>query len=225
MGKTDIRACVFDAYGTLFDVNGPARQLAEEIGDKWSAFSQAWRDKQLQYTWLRSLMGAYVDFSVVTADALDFAMQANAITGEGLRQRLLDLYANIEAYPDAADTLQRLRASGRGTAILSNGCTPMLSSGVSASGLGSLLDEVISVDAIGVFKPAPRVYELVRERLGIEPQNILFVSSNAWDAHAAAHFGFNVVWLNRTGQPDERLPGEFLARGSELADVAALLDC
>ena len=219
----DIRACVFDAYGMLFDVNGPARHLAEEIGDKWPAFSQTWRDKQLQYTWLRSLMGAYKDFREVTADALDFAMEANAIIDPDLRVRLLDLYNRIDAYPDAAETLGKLKASGRKTAILSNGCTPMLSSGVAASGLGELLDDVISVDAIRVNKPHPRVYELVEERLAVQPEHVLFVSSNAWDAHAASHFGFNVIWLNRSGQPDERLPGTFAARGRELADVARFL--
>lgn len=219
----EIKACVFDAYGTLFDVNGPARHLAQEIGDKWPAFSQAWRDKQLQYTWLRTMMGAYKDFREVTADALDFAMDANAIADNGLRARLLDLYNRIDAYPDAAGTLRKLQASGRKTAILSNGCTPMLSAGVAASGLGDLLDEVISVDTIHANKPNRRVYELVGERMGVKPKNVLFVSSNAWDAHAAAHFGFHVIWLNRSGQPDERLPGTFAARGKQLADVAAFL--
>ncbi|MFN0264714.1 haloacid dehalogenase type II [Tepidamorphus sp. 3E244] len=221
----DIRACVFDAYGTLFDVNGPARRFADEIGDKWPAFSQTWRDKQLNYTWLRSLMGAYKDFREVTADALDFAMEANGMKDADLRSRLLDLYNNIDAYPDAVDTLQRLKASGRATAILSNGCTPMLSSGVQASGLGPHLDHVISVDAIKVNKPHNSVYEMVREQMDVKPDNVLFVSSNGWDAHAAAHFGFNVIWLNRTGQPDERLPGSFAARGEQLADVADFLKC
>jgi len=221
--ELDIKACVFDAYGTLFDVNGPARHFAEEIGDKWASFSQTWRDKQLQYSWLRTMMGAYKDFREVTADALDFAMEANGLSDPDLRARLLDLYNRIDAYPDAADTLKALKDSGRATAILSNGCTPMLSAGVTASGLGELLDYVISVDSIRVNKPNPRVYELVEEQMAVKPANVLFVSSNAWDAHAASHFGFNVIWLNRTGQPDERLPGAFAARGKQLADVAAFL--
>ncbi len=219
----EIRACVFDAYGTLFDVNSPAQRLAEEIGEAWPAFSQVWRDKQLQYTWLRTLMGAYADFAEITAGALDFAMQAHRLDDDDLRARLLDLYNRIQAYPDAADTLEGLRAAGRKTAILSNGCTAMLQSGVAASGLGDLLDEVISVDGIRVNKPDGRVYELVEQRLGVPPANVLFVSANGWDAHGGAHFGFNVVWLNRLGQPAERLPGSIWREGASLSDVTRFL--
>ena len=168
-------------------------------------------------------MGEYVDFAQVTADALDFAMEANGLEDAGLRARLIDLYNRIQADPDAAETLQSLRAAGRKTAILSNGCTAMLRSGVAASGLELLLDEVISVDGIRVNKPDRRVYELVEDRLGVAPANVLFVSANGWDAHGGAHFGFNVVWLNRLGQPAERLSGTPWRVGKTLSDVTRFL--
>ena len=214
-----VKACVFDAYGTLFDVNSAAAACRDALGAKWQAFSDTWRQKQLAYTWLRSLMRRYVDFRQVTAEALDFALASHGVGDDALRRRLLDLYDELQPYPEVRDVLTRLRRAGMRCAILSNGSPGMLESAVTHAGLGGLLDAVYSVDEIGVFKPDPRVYALASEGLGLAPADICFQSSNAWDAHAAKVFGFRVVWCNRTRQPPERLPGP---PDAEIADLAAL---
>ncbi len=210
---------MFDAYGTLFDVNSAAAACRDALGAKWQAVSDTWRQKQLAYTWLRSLMGRYVDFRQVTAEALDFALASHGVGDDALRRRLLDLYDELQPYPEVRDVLARLRRAGMRCAILSNGSPDMLESAVTHAGLGGLLDAVYSVDEVGVFKPDPRVYALASEGLGLAPADICFQSSNAWDAHAAKVFGFRVVWCNRTRQPPERLPG---APDVEIADLTAL---
>jgi len=201
-----VRACVFDAYGTLFDVSSAARHLSAEIGPPWETLAATWRDKQLQYTWLRSLMRAYADFRQVTAEALDFAMESMGLDDADLRGRLLALYDRLDCYEEVPDVLTGLRGSGRKTAILSNGSPDMLKAALDHAGIGDLLDEVLSVDALRIYKPDPRVYQLAAERLGVAPEETAFFSSNAWDAAGAAYFGFRVVWCNRFGQARERLP-------------------
>jgi 2-haloacid dehalogenase len=218
-----VKACVFDAYGTLFDVNSAAAACREQLGAKWQAFSDTWRQKQLSYTWLRSLMRRYVDFRQVTADALDFSLASHGVDDEALRRRLLDLYDALEPYPEVRDVLARLRQAGMRSAILSNGSPAMLASAVAHAGLGGLLDAVYSVDAIGVFKPDPRVYALASEGLGLSPAEICFQSSNAWDAHAAKVFGFRVVWCNRGRQAPERLPGPPDIEVADLSSLPALV--
>lgn len=216
-----IKACVFDAYGTMFDVNAAAAHCAGELGDSWQPLANLWRLRQLEYTWLRSLMGAYADFWQITAEALDFAMANLGIEDrDGLRERLLQLYLQLDAYPEVPDVLKALKAAGFKTAILSNGSPEMLRSAVDNAGIGGDLDAVLSVDELGIFKPAPAVYQLAVDRLGVAAGEICFQSSNAWDAHAASHFGFRVAWVNRFGQARERLPG---APDVELADLNALL--
>lgn len=204
----DKKACVFDAYGTLFDVHSAASKLAERIGTNSEALSNLWRQKQLEYTWLRALMPAHVDFWKVTGDALDFAMEAYGLTSQELRDDLMELYLRLDAYPEVPDCLKRLKEAGIKTAILSNGEPRMLSSAVDSAGLSSLLDENLSVEEVGVFKPHPKVYQLAVDRLEVKPSEICFVSSNAWDAAGAAHFGFSVCWLNRFAKQWEKLPGE-----------------
>ena len=204
-------AYVFDAYGTLFDVAGAAREAArgpggEAIAEAWPALAEHWRDRQLQYTWLRSLAGDHADFAQVTADALDWAMERMGIEGDALRARLLALYDTLPAYPEAADALAALRAAGHRTAILSNGTPAMLDAAVAASGLGPF-EAIVSAEEAGVFKIAPAVYDLVEARLGVPPGAVTFVSSNGWDAAGAAAYGFHAVWVNRRGEPVERLPG------------------
>ncbi len=201
-----IEACVFDAYGTLFDVSSAARSLQDELGPRWQPLAELWRTKQLQYTWLRGLGGRHADFRKVTADALDFALDALKIDDATLPPRLMTLYSSLDAYPDVADALRRLKAGGRRLAILSNGTPDMLASAVSHSGIADLLDHVLSVEEVGVFKPHPFVYRLAANRLRLAPDRICFVSSNGWDACAAKAFGFRVVWCNRFGQPPERIP-------------------
>lgn len=216
---TGIRACVFDAYGTLFDVHSAAARCRDDLGDKADELSSIWRLKQLQYTWLRSLMGAHVDFWRVTGDALDYAMAAVGLDDPAIRGKLMDMYLQLDAYGEVLEVLGRLKAAGLTTAILSNGAPKMLDAAVRSAGLEERLDHVVSIEDVGVYKPDPRVYRLAVERTGVAAEEICFLSSNAWDAVGAAHFGFQVAWVNRFDQPPERLPGELKA---EIADLTAL---
>jgi 2-haloacid dehalogenase len=218
-----IKACVFDAYGTLFDVHAPATALASELGERASLISAQWRVKQLEYTWLRSLMGRYADFSRVTADALDYVLDANGIASAPVRERLLSLYTSLAAYPDAEPCLQALKHSGARTAILSNGSPAMLAAAVVSAKLGALFDAVLSVDAVGIYKPSPKVYELATKAFGAMPSEIAFVSANGWDCSGAAAFGFHVIHVNRFNQADERLDAGPLAHVANLTEAAALL--
>lgn len=202
----NIKACVFDAYGTLFDFNSAAERSRDVLGDKVDELSAVWRTKQLQYTWLRGLMGKHAPFWQVTGEALDYALDTLGIEDPVLRQRLMDLYLRIEAFPEVVDVLKALKDGGMKTAILSNGSPDMLAAAVENTGTGPYLDAVLSVEDVGVFKPDPRVYQLAVDRLGVAPSEICFMSSNGWDAVGAAAFGFRVVWINRYKQPAERLP-------------------
>ena len=202
-----VQACVFDAYGTLFDFASAARGCADVLGDGIDRLTALWRDKQLQYTWLRALQGRHADFWQVTGDALDFALATLGIDKPGLRGRLMDLYLRLDAFPEVPDVLRRLKKAGMRTAILSNGSPAMLDAVVKSSGLGALLDAVLSVEAVGVYKPHPKVYQLAVDRLAVPAAAIAFQSSNAWDAYAASAFGMRVVWCNRYGAQPERLPG------------------
>lgn len=206
-----IKVCVFDAYGTLFDVSAAARVAATEPGQEklaqnWARLADLWRSKQLQYTWLRAIIGAHTDFWQVTQDGLDWAMEACGLSDPELRERLLALYWELAAYPEVPRMLATLKARGLQTAILSNGSPDMLDGAVTSAGIEELLDAVLSVESVGVFKPDARVYDLVLKRFGCAASEVLFVSSNGWDAAGAAQFGFNVAWVNRAGDPMDRLP-------------------
>src|SRR5919109_1117864 len=155
-----IRACVFDAYGTLFDFATAARRCREVLGNDIDRLTALWRDKQLQYTWLRATQGRHADFWQVTGDALDFALETLAIEKGGLRERLMNLYLTLEPFPEVPEVLRRLKAAGLRTAILSNGSPPMLEAAVEASGLSTVIDAVLSVEALGIYKPHPKVYQL-----------------------------------------------------------------
>ena len=202
-----IRHAVFDAYGTLFDVHSPASRYQAKLGEQANPVSALWRKKQLEYTWLRSLMQRYVDFWKVTQDALDYALDSYGIEDNSLRNNLLSAYHKLLCYPEVPETLSKIKKMGLGTAILSNGSPEMLEAGVSNSNLVKVLDEIISVDTIKVFKPSPKVYKMATDQLGCNPEEILFFSSNAWDVSGAATFGFKTVWVNRFMQASERLPG------------------
>lgn len=204
----DIKACVFDAYGTLFDVHSAVGRHENRIGEQADAVSNLWRLKQLQYTWLRSLMGKYVDFWRLTGDALDFALEAHGIDDTALRDDLMSAYMGLDAYPEVRDTLQRLKQAGLKTAILSNGSPEMLQAAVDNAGISDLIDANLSVEDVGIYKPDPRVYQLAVDRLGVAREQISFQSSNAWDAVGAATFGFHVAWINRFGQGRERLTAD-----------------
>ena len=219
---------VFDAYGTLFDVAAAARTLAEEPGRKAFAavhpqIARNWRVRQLQYTWLRTVTGAHADFWTVTQDGLDWALEAAGLDGDpDLRESLLALYWRLAAFPEVPSMLSELKEAGHATAILSNGAPGMLAGAVESAGLGALLDTILSVEEVGVFKPARAVYDLVGQRFGTEPGSVLFVSSNGWDAAAATGYGFDAVWVNRTGEPMERLPWRPRRTLRDLTGIPAL---
>ena len=201
-----ITACVFDAYGTLFDVHSAVGKHHARLGDKADAVSAVWRAKQLEYTWQRTILDRYVDFWRVTADGLDYALETHGVENAALRNDLLHAYLSLDCYPEVRRTLTTLKTAGMKTAILSNGSPMMLDAAVRSAGLGNLVDDVISVDALGVYKPSAEVYQLAVDTLEVGRGQVSFQSSNAWDAAAAATYGFRVVWCNRFGQARERLP-------------------
>lgn len=220
----NVRACVFDAYGTLFDVGSAAAAArATSLGDRAAALAALWREKQLQYTWLRAAQGRHADFWQVTGDALDFALESLAIADRELRDRLMNLYLKLAAYAEVPEVLARLRSAGFGIAILSNGSPAMLRAAVDAAGISALVDMVLSVEEVGVYKPDPRVYQLAVDRLALAPSSLCFLSANAWDAYAASAFGLRVIWCNRQRQRPERLPGRPQHEVTSLTDVPALL--
>lgn len=212
---------VFDAYGTLLDVHSAMARHAGRIGPHWEHVSRDWRAKQLEYSWVRSLAGPALhrDFAALTDEALAFAAARHGIADTALLADLRAAYRALDAYPEVPGMLAALRAAGHATAILSNGEPAMLAEGVAAAGLDGLLDAVLSVESVGVFKPDARVYRLATQRFGAGPEDISFVSSNAWDAFGALHFGFRIFWVNRAGQPDEY---GLRGRVTELPDLSAL---
>ncbi len=208
-----ITTCIFNAYGTLFDIAAAAREAAAQpeftaISGQWQKLAADWRQKQLEYSWLRAITGEYRDFWRVTSDALDWALRAQSLEGDDdLRDRLLSLY-------------------GMNTAILSNGTPEMLDAAVQSAGLDDVLDDVLSVESVGTYKPAQQVYALVPERFRCAPEEVLYVSSDAWDASGAASHGFINVWVNRTGLPRDRLghpPHEILEDLVMLPEITVAL--
>lgn len=222
-GLDGIRACVFDAYGTLFDYASAAAKCRDALGEKFAALAVLWRDKQLQYTWLRSLQRQHADFWQVTGDALDYALETLAIDNPALREQLMACYLRLDVFAEVPSTLERLRKAGLKTAILSNGTPDMLRAAVENAGIAHLFDAVISVEEVGTFKTDPRIYQLALDRFAVPAEAISFQSSNAWDAHAASAFGMRVVWCNRYGQKRERLPGTPDFEVKTLADLPALV--
>ena len=218
-----IGACVFDAYGTLFDYASAAAGCREAFGERLAPLTTLWRDKQLQYTWLRALQGRHADFWQVTGDALDFALETLGLDDPPLRTRLMELYLSLDVFPEVPAMLQRLKAAGLKTAILSNGSPQMLDAVVKKAGIAEFLDVVLSVELVGVYKPNPKVYQLAVDRLAIPAGAISFQPSNAWDAYAASAFGMRVVWCNRYGQRPERLPGKPDSEIASLGELPALV--
>src|SRR5262249_517717 len=219
----DIEACVFDAYGTLFDFAAAARRCRDVLGADVDRLVALWRDKQLQYAWLRAAQGRHADFWQVTGDALDFACETLAIDKRGIRDRLMMLYLTLDPFPEVADVLKQLKAAGIRTAILSNGSPKMLAAVVQSAKLEGLLDAILSVEDVGVYKPHPKVYQLAVDRLSVPASAISFQSSNAWDAYAASAFGMKVVWCNRYGQRRERLPGSPDSEVKSLSELPAII--
>jgi 2-haloacid dehalogenase len=217
------RACVFDAYGTIFDIATAAARCSDVLGAETQRLTALWRDKQLQYTWLRVAQGRHADFWQVTGEALDFALETIGLDHPGLRDRLMQRYLALEAFPEVPAVLRQLRSAGSATAILSNGTPAMLAAAIDNAGLGGLFDQVLSVEMVRVYKPHPKVYQLACDRLGMAADAVVFLSSNAWDAHAAAAFGMRAVWCNRSGQKRDRLPGSLAREIGSLAKLPALV--
>lgn len=219
-----VRACVFDAYGTLFDIHAPLRKLAPEIGPEAENISKLWRQKQLEYTWLRSLMGVHADFWHVTGDALDYALEHYKVHELGLRDEIMALYLKLEAYPDVVEALQAVRNKGKRTAILSNGSPSMLDSAVRHAGVEKLFDAVLSVEDVGIYKPSRRVYRHAMQKLQLhDAPSISYVAANTWDAQAAAQFGFQAVRIDRFGLGEDHIPGKPSALLPDLSGLAALV--
>jgi 2-haloacid dehalogenase len=203
-----VKVCIFDAYGTLFDVNAACRELSKEVGEQWQELATLWRLRQVEYTWLRNSMNEYINFWNITEDALEYAMETLNMKNEELKNKLLDLYLKLEAYPEVEKVLIQLKKEGYQTGILSNGSEEMLASAVKNAKLENLLDKVLSVEKCKVYKPSSKVYDLVEKEFKINKINCAFFSSNAWDMHAAAHYGFKTIWVNRFEGNLEKLPGK-----------------
>ncbi len=223
-----ITTCIFDAYGTLFDVGAAARQAASEpefaaIKDDWMVLAEHWRQKQLSYSWLRAVVGAHTDFWEVTRNGLDWALEKTGHDDDpALRERLLALYWELQAYPEVPQMLATLKQGGMNTAILSNGSPDMLEGAVSSAGIGEFLDTSLSVQSVGIFKPDARVYDLVGAHFGCAKNEVLFVSSNGWDAAAATGYGFTTAWVNRAVDPVDRLPWTPVHTLNDLTDIPKL---
>ncbi len=218
-----IEVCVFDAYGTVFDFASAASRCTDLPPDKMAPLTALWRDKQLQYTWLRALQGRHADFWQVTGDALDYALETLGLANDATRARLMQLYRELEVFPEVPAVLERLKRAGKRVAILSNGSPSMLAAAVRHAKIESLLDAVLSVEQAGVYKPHPKVYALAVDRFAVAAGAIAFQSSNAWDAYAASAYGMRVVWCNRYGQRRERLPGKPDHEVHSLAELPPLL--
>jgi 2-haloacid dehalogenase len=220
---SNIEICVFDAYGTLYDFNSAVARHRAAIGPQADALSEMWRTKQIQYTWLRNSMNAYAPFWQVTGEALDNCLATFGITDRSVREKLLGAYLALDPFPEVPAMLDKLKRAGKRLAILSNGNPDMLDPMVKASGLADYFEAVISVDAAQVFKVDPRTYQLVEKATGVTPDKVCFLSSNCWDAHGAAHFGFKTLWVNRGGLPEDNLPGTVVAHIKDLSHLPVLI--
>lgn len=218
--STNCSTYVFDAYGTLFDVHAAVRKHAQDLGPDAALLSEIWRSKQLEYSWVRSLMGKYKDFWTLTEEALDFAFAKVPTADQSKRAELLEAYHKLEAYPEVRVVLEQLKLSGKELAILSNGSPDMLNAAVQGNGLDDLFDEVLSVDELRTYKTSESVYDMVGTVFRAFPEAISFQSSNRWDIAGATAYGFRTVWVNRTGQPDEY---KDLSPAAQLKDLNGLI--
>jgi len=217
----NIKAIIFDAYGTLFDVNSAAEKCKERLGDKWEGFANYWRTTQLEYTWLRSLMKRHKDFWQITEDSLDKSMNFYNIDNS-MRSELLNLYKVLSPFTEVRDTLKKLKQSNYKLAILSNGTPDLLNELVVSNQLKDIFDDIFSVEEAGIFKPDSKVYDLPINKYNIEKNEVLFLSANTWDVSGAGNYGYNTVWVNRNNNIFDKLdfePNQQISNLSELLDL------
>ena len=218
----NIKAIIFDAYGTLFDVNSAAEKCKNKIGEKWEPFANYWRTTQLEYTWLRSLMGRHQDFWKVTEQSLDKSMKIFQID-TSMKDELLDLYKVLSTFPEVKETLKKLKEKNYKLAILSNGTPALLKKLVSSNNLESIFDDVLSIEEVKIYKPHPNVYNIPIKKYQIEKNQFAYLSSNTWDVSAAGNFGFNAVWVNRNKNIFDNLDYKPITEINNLSDLNNLL--
>ena len=217
----NIKAIIFDAYGTLFDVNSAAEKCKDKIGDKWEGFANFWRTTQLEYTWLRSMMSRHKNFWQITEDSLDKSMKKFKIQNN-MRSELLDLYKILSPYPEVKETIKLLREKDYKLSILSNGTPSLLEELVNRNNLNDIFDDIFSVEEAGIFKPDSKVYDLPINKYNIEKNEVLFLSANTWDVSGAGNYGYNTVWVNRNNNIFDKLdfePNQQISNLSELLDL------
>ena len=217
----NIKAIIFDAYGTLFDVNSAAEKCKERLGDKWEGFANYWRTTQLEYTWLRSLMKRHKDFWQITEDSLDKSMNFYNIDNS-MKSELLNLYKVLSPFTEVSDALKKLKKSNYKLAILSNGTPDLLNELVISNQLKDIFDDIFSVEEVGIFKPDSKVYDLPINKYNIEKNEVLFLSANTWDVSGAGNYGYNTVWVNRNNNIFDKLdfkPNKQISNLLELLDL------
>tara|TARA_B100001778_G_scaffold75351_1_gene60647 strand:- start:1826 stop:2488 length:663 start_codon:yes stop_codon:yes gene_type:complete len=217
----NIKAIIFDAYGTLFDVNSAAEKCKNKIGDKWENFANYWRTTQLEYTWLRSLMGKHKDFWKITEDSLDKSMKAYKIDNS-MKNELLDLYKILSPFPEVRDTLNKLKERNYKLAILSNGTPSLLNELVKSSNMQNLFNDIFSVEEVGIFKPSSQVYDIPIKKYNIQKDQIAFLSANTWDVSGGGNYGYNSIWINRNNNIFDNLdyePKKEVSKLNELLDI------
>ena len=215
----NIKAIIFDAYGTLFDVNSAAEKCRSKIGDKWESFANYWRKTQLEYTWLRSIMGRHKDFWQITEDSLDKSMQAFNID-KAMKNELLDLYKILSPYPEVKKTLEKLKEKKYKLAILSNGTPSLLNELVKSNDLQNLFNDIFSIEEVKTYKPSPKVYDMPIKKYKIKHEEVAFLSANTWDVSGGGNYGFSSVWVNRNKNIFDNLDYK---PNSEIKDLSELL--
>ena len=214
----NIKAIIFDAYGTLFDVNSAAEKCKNKIGDKWESFANYWRTTQLEYTWLRSLMCKHKDFWEITEDSLDKSMKAYKIDTK-MKNELLDLYKLLSPFPEVRDTLKILKDRDYKLSILSNGTPSLLNELVSVNELENLFDDIFSIEEVGIFKPSSKVYDIPIKKYNIQKNQVAFLSANTWDVSGGGNYGYNSIWVNRNNNIFDNLDYKPVHEIRELKDL------
>ena len=216
----NVKAIIFDAYGTLFDVNSAAEKCKDKIGDKWEGFANYWRTTQLEYTWLRSLMKRHKDFWQITEDSLDKSMNAFNIN-KSMRSELLNLYKTLNTFPEVKDVLNKLKEKNYKLAILSNGTPSLLNELVKSNNIENIFDDIFSIEDVGVYKPDSRVYDIPTKKYQIQKNEVAFLSANTWDVSGGGNYGYNAIWVNRNNNIFDNL--DYKAK-NEVKNLNHLLD-